>query len=339
MRKIRKITTFGLVVIGAFNFVGFIGCTEQPSPVGAPDDPEITATMFQADYKGNFNPISSDTPSPIPSMTPTIWTIEAPAIPELPKEEQLEYILNLILGNNGCSLPCWWGIYPGQSNLQDLRNILLPIGRLKNTTFFTDDGDYSFSEAINLDHVTNLSEKFISLDRWTIDFISVRLYIPEEFRGSAYYDAFEHAAETYSMKNILITYGVPSKIMVYPRSGPVEKGGGWGYHITLFYDHLGFLVVYLMEGSISIDPNKGEYIFCPDFESVVEMELIMNNPENDTGLDDLHTSLRYHNSTDNSRELSQVSDLSGQDFYDLIVNAQGKSCFESPLIAWEADFP
>src|SRR5690242_550646 len=66
-----------------------------------------------------FTPVTataSETPSPFPSPIPTLDTASA-----------RQQVLKLFETNNGCHLPCWWGIIPGKTKWDDALNILAPI--------------------------------------------------------------------------------------------------------------------------------------------------------------------------------------------------------------------
>jgi hypothetical protein len=94
-------------------------------------------------YPPTFFPsavIPTNTITPIPSQTATITavptitvtasprptsTITLTPLPTIPKDKILAKLDQLYLYNNGCKLPCWWGIKPGITTWSDARNFLM----------------------------------------------------------------------------------------------------------------------------------------------------------------------------------------------------------------------
>jgi hypothetical protein len=70
------------------------------------------------------------TPSAIPTMTRTpkpSSTVTIASIPSLEADLAEKEILNMIAGNDGCSSPCFWGIIPGITTINDAKKILLRL--------------------------------------------------------------------------------------------------------------------------------------------------------------------------------------------------------------------
>ena len=53
-----------------------------------------------------------------------IATLSFLPLPTLNPEEEQATILTLLKSNNGCDLPCWWGITPGKTTKLDTEQIL-----------------------------------------------------------------------------------------------------------------------------------------------------------------------------------------------------------------------
>ncbi|MFT3893686.1 MAG: hypothetical protein QM730_18815 [Anaerolineales bacterium] len=73
-------------------------------------------------------PTLTPTPHPTLSATQTI-------VPTLSTDEALQQIKELYKDNGGCDLPCWWGIVPGETTWEQTKQLLGPLGIMKNDYF------------------------------------------------------------------------------------------------------------------------------------------------------------------------------------------------------------
>jgi len=72
----------------------------------------------------------TQTPNFLPSMTPeSVNSIET-ILPTLSPNQKEQEVLELYLDNGGCELPCWWGIVPGETTIQDVQNRFSIIGKI-----------------------------------------------------------------------------------------------------------------------------------------------------------------------------------------------------------------
>jgi len=61
-----------------------------------------------------------------PSATATLTPLSSP-IPTLDTVSAQQHVTKLFETNNGCRLPCWWGITPGKTTWEDALKILAPV--------------------------------------------------------------------------------------------------------------------------------------------------------------------------------------------------------------------
>ncbi|MBW8012722.1 MAG: hypothetical protein FVQ83_16010 [Chloroflexi bacterium] len=107
---------------------------------------------------------TTSTPSPSPTTSPTsTLTATAPPMgtftltltpqPTLSEEEIEQKLIQYYETNGNCELPCFWGIIPGETTLQEVENELVPLSEdyFYNLSYMGMDGYYIyiFSEAIN----------------------------------------------------------------------------------------------------------------------------------------------------------------------------------------------
>jgi hypothetical protein len=71
--------------------------------------------------------VSTNTRLPTDSLPPTATLTWTP-IPTLPPHQVEETVRGLYENNGGCELPCWWGITPSETGLQEGFQILSPLG-------------------------------------------------------------------------------------------------------------------------------------------------------------------------------------------------------------------
>lgn len=60
-------------------------------------------------------------------------TTEPTASPTLTAEETLRFIEQMQRINGGCRLPCWWGITPGITTLDEARQVFTPLRHYRST--------------------------------------------------------------------------------------------------------------------------------------------------------------------------------------------------------------
>jgi hypothetical protein len=66
-------------------------------------------------------------PTQTVTQTPTVTAIPLPYIPMLPLEEAMVRIAELQETNGGCEYPCFWGITPGVSTVDEVWELMAPI--------------------------------------------------------------------------------------------------------------------------------------------------------------------------------------------------------------------
>ena len=119
--QLRRLQTMIVVVL-----FSLVGC--QPSNNVFPPTSFPSAII----PTGTFTSIPSQTATntAVPTITVTATprptsTITLTPVPTIPKDKILAKLDQLYLYNNGCKLPCWWGIEPGITTWSDARNYLM----------------------------------------------------------------------------------------------------------------------------------------------------------------------------------------------------------------------
>jgi len=252
---------------------------------------------------------STKTPTTTIAITPTHTQIFTPAGQDA--KSKVEYLLET---NGNCSLPCWWGITPGQTTWNEAEAYLTPFairipspvpGQQDDLTYYplqfpnpisNTQADYLFAEI-----AVNQSSK--------IEYISSSL------------DA--------SLASILKNIGVPSQIWleIITNFGP----GPQSFTLALFYDK-GIMIVYY--GTT----NNGDMNFiniCPSEMSEAQPQLWVWNIDTLYTFEDIGKfSLIAPLSPNRFRLLTEVSDMQPQTFYNYYVNPSTIQCIRTPWSDW-----
>ncbi|RLF31751.1 MAG: hypothetical protein DRM98_05085 [Thermoplasmata archaeon] len=205
-----------LVVIGS---ICLAGCSFLSSLTGETTQPTITPLLTVSPSLDTELP-TQISPSPSRTSTPTPWPTHTP-LPTLTAEERYVYVQERLATNGGCELPCWWGITPGESTWQEAKD------QLPHRHF-----QFWFPEVpIHYDVHLNLTE-----EDGTVQSIKVQSYC---FAC----DRFTEDWSRYSLDQVLSRYGVPSQVRII-LALPVDAGGPIYYRLYVFYNDLGFGIIY-----------------------------------------------------------------------------------------------
>ncbi len=115
-----------LQAVIVFMLVSLVGC--QPGNNFQP--PTFFPSAVIPTNTSTSTPSQTATITAMPTVTVTASprptsTITLTPLPTIPKDKILAKLDQLYLYNNGCKLPCWWGIKPGITTWSDARNFLM----------------------------------------------------------------------------------------------------------------------------------------------------------------------------------------------------------------------
>lgn len=206
--------------------------------------PEISMTplllTFTPAFNKTFTPLPTKTETPINTMTP---------------KETSETIRMLLKDNNDCSAPCFWGITPGKTSIEEAKSIFNHLGlQIASITFEGTD----FSE-ISYDLDNNLSINIsLSTKENIVENISIHVNTNLQKTG------ISREWLAYSPDTLIKRYGTPSRI---------DFGADWGprsfFSMQMYFENIDLIVQYTGEDLI---PNKkGSSQVCPltaEFETI-----------------------------------------------------------------------
>lgn len=225
-----------------------VSCNSVNTPIA------ITASELPATNTMSL-PILSQTPSftstafltqtlePIATLTP---------MPVLSQQDSESEIKELLQNDTDCKMPCFLGVIPEKTTVDELKNIFNHFG-----VPLHDYQGKGLAYAIEQSPISEVPPQAIfHIDNEVIQ--SIRVY-PNGL------NQFEWSI--YSPSSILKRFGTPSKVtfglQVIHEPTPTPWKG-W-YHMTFYYDNLGIIINYgdpeiVLDELITICPNKDKFI-------------------------------------------------------------------------------
>jgi hypothetical protein len=280
-----------------------------PKPIG-------TTTFTETETSTPITPTPTRTETPFPSITP---------LPTLANSEVQNYLTNLIQNPGSCKLPCWWGLTPGTSSWQDVKDFMFHIG-IKNIggAYHTLEKNFDIANPfIQQNIMINENDNILS----NIWFSVAGYYSPSQFQS---------IWNLYTPKKILASYGKPSRIYfsisTVNDQNPAGKKIGEGYTMWLFYDPQGFLIRYEGLGKVQ---NQNIHI-CPTlgYEAIDSLYFYLQDPTSSTLLEYMVDGFQgeFGKSGFETLPLEKATGLSIDQFMGL---ATGKiNCFDTPYSIW-----
>jgi hypothetical protein len=238
------------------------GCTQTTV------NPKISSSPTQTLLVNTVTP--THTLTPVPTVTPT-------AIPSLPVEAARARLLDLLVNNGNCRLPCLWGITPGRSTYQDAQGILAPLASISDLTFTS---LLSSPGTIDLVYAKGDSEiladiQFLYGNDGIVSHIAFQARELKEVAApgggrmsQGIFDSktFGQQVHAYRLPQVLSELGIPAAVLLQT-SGALAKYSP-GFEIVLFYPDQGLLVHYTTQMQIVGKKVHG----CPA-SAHVELEL------------------------------------------------------------------
>lgn len=208
----------------AVNTISASRVSSTPPLLSATQTPSVTATL---------TPTQITTPAPIvqPTAIETSVTIPTP-----PNDKMIsEQVLWLFETNNGCQLPCWWGITPGQTEWTIAETFLNRFDSYIKNPLATDPAYYEPliplpTDVFLIDH----TQPGILVRNGIVERIDVSIPI-----GDISPDFLAY----YMLSEFLTTYGQPTEIWLATYPGPFDNNE-LPFRVVLFYREQGITTLY-----------------------------------------------------------------------------------------------
>ncbi len=224
--------------------------------------------------------------------------------PTLTVDEKQALVRKMLQDNGGCELPCWWGIVPGQTDWQILRNRFTTYGG----TFF----NVPSTPPVDYDIFHSFTQQ---------NGIVKSIQVTGEARGG---DRFAKDWQRYSLDQVLTRYGVPSQVWLFLNPA-VEPGSGPNYGLTVAYDQPEVSIYF--EGPASIKGAKTH--ICPLFKQVRLMMLQLGPiTQSTSGAPSI-----FPEGNPFVQSLEEATGMSLETFHETFMNSNSRACLDA-LFQW-----
>jgi len=308
-----------------------VACTSQastPTPTGepmaaintvvsTPVPPTATQPMPTPVPSATFTPTPTDTPTVTPTLLPTA-TATPPAIPTPPGADVLEQVLWLYETNNGCQLPCWWGIVPGETTWDVAEQFLELFD--SNISFASNPGIINYSPEIPLP--SQIFNAVSTLPIYSVRNGVVHGILTDVAVGDKTPPGYLSA---YILSTFLATYGQPAEIRLFTYRAPFEEND-LPFFVLLIYPEQGIIAMYDDNGQLLGDVVQG----CPQKNLTSLLKLWASDS-------DLTVEQIIEGSSALRRDYRSLEEATGMDvatFYETFRHPENTTCLQTPADLW-----
>ena len=182
-----------------------------------------------ASAERNLTATLSPTPeiinTPLPKITNTTTPSQTATLPPTLTPKQADIFFKELLWNNpDCIAPCFMGITPEQTTLEEINILLIPLG-----PFYSCDLNNDKTGRCRTSHrfSTGLSITIrMSIESGIVKNLQIPVTLPEEQDGAAQQEWLAITPES-----LIKEYGIPSKVNIFADLGPTPT-----YAIDLYFD-------------------------------------------------------------------------------------------------------
>lgn len=323
--SVTKIVMASLLVI-------FAGCTissAAPSPLSEEPSGISTIVANHTLSATRTSPPATQATSPtlavtsIPSSTPT--PTAQPAATELPKAiptppgtSLTEQVLWLYETNNGCQLPCWWGITPGQTTWNTAEQFFNLFASTILSASTSSPNSRSYSPIIPLPlevfHENTVSPIYSARNGIVIH-IGTDVSMGNTPPGYL---------TQYMLSTFLTTYGQPSEVWLSTYSASYSD---LPFRVALFYPTQGIVALYSDNGI-----KQGGLVHgCPQQGPVKFLSLW------DPSMEELTFDVLKSRTSAFNVDFISLEEATGMDvitFYETFKNPGNSTCLETPAHLW-----
>jgi hypothetical protein len=243
-------------------------------------------------------------------------------------EDARARLIDLLVNNGGCRLPCFWGITPGATTNQEARIILAPLSSMSDRnvfnsesgTIYLNDGlkDNQFLR-INLAYLVNEDNVY----RVNFEARDMKKLVDELGGEYSYQDVFDSPTfgerlDFYMIHQILATNGRPSSVLLFTWGEfPPPRYGQGNFKLILLYPEQGIAVQYTTEMRV-----VGKNVEGCLANAHVEMDLFP--PGNADAFDEQLAPTAWKERLTYYKSLEEVTSLSIDDFYQIFRQSTEK---------------
>lgn len=219
-------------------------CSSSPSMItrdlGSTQTPLTSSTPSVLPFQGS-TPEASDTVTPVPTVTatrspqpkktlprPTPTPTPFPTLSLIDREASKTQVFALLENQGDCRLPCWWGLVPGKTTLEEARNRIEPLSRCVRFT-----GDFQMTGLVEYFHLVPEQYSPTGLVNTRLYFDHQRLYQIK---------ILELDWPAHEISRFLHDYGAPDEIWFQTLTD--FPGDHPPFYLFLFYPEKGILAYF-----------------------------------------------------------------------------------------------
>lgn len=288
-----------------------------------PSTPLPFATTTAPRNTSTLRPTSTHTATFIHSMTPTLTPTSTPTYTPtstfthtpswtpkntLEPTQALELAESLLETNNGCSLPCWWGLTPGKTKWSEAQQFL--------ETFTSVHVHENQGEVVGAEVDLWVSERYAGAG--LAHFYAVENGVIQSIRAAPGFSPL------YQFHPFFRQYGRPAEIWIDTFQN--ENPYGIPFGVYLYYPDLGILVAYGADAEVLDDRVRGCLGGSQDYPM-----LGLWDPQFEMGFDEAFKLFRLDPDTV-AYPIEQVSDMDVDTFYQTALSSE--VCIKTPALFW-----
>jgi hypothetical protein len=251
-------------------------------------------------------PAQSSTPSQVPSATqtlipptstvtplPTIPTLMS--LPTLNSDQAKETIQALLKESADCLAPCFWGITPSKTTLEEAKQNLAHLGIRPQYTNTLDNKEY-YDSSYTFDYGLSISLLLATKDGVVQNLV---VNITPELQQTG----VPRGWLAYSPETLIARYGIPSQAGIVVDTGPRTF-----FAMDIYFDKFDLVIQYAGYGLVASDTR-----ICPLIEQFESVRVWLGkNPENPPG---------------KAVPLEEATSLTMEEFSALMADSPEKACF------------
>lgn len=266
--------------------------------------------------------------SPSPAFTAILRDIMPEKTPLIISAEPNDITIRELYNDGVCKLPCWWGIKPGETSMQDVYRKLAHLGEFRDMTSLVDTMNhfvFTFTPPKDID--------LYDEGQWSFTLVESDGLVKGITVGATHLEPFSKP----TLAQILTTFGKPEEIWISVQEHQIDPPS---FHLDLFYPNIGILVIGKGNAkSASRTDNSINASICPQNMQTTPNNQVNNkpilfhlwNPAETLSHHELRTTrLEDEN---NYRLLNTLSaQVSEEKFYNTYIHHDATSCFD---LSWK----
>lgn len=256
----------------------------------------------------------------LPTSTATVEpTATRTSLPTLSPVEGETLLRSLLQTDENCPLPCWWGIHPGVTTWQEIEPFLESFA----SEMYRSSNPRSSLVSYELNFYFPNREA-PTTSHWALYYIEegtvsdIELNVSNSLNGSS----------TYSLRTVLGKYGAPEEVWIGTYDN--TPSGVRPFRITLIYSGRGFVVSYETRNV----RKEGEAIVGCPLEPLPLAFLWLTEEGSAITFEQARSATLHIGDDQLYLPLSEATDLTIEEFYQLFTETTGDNCLSTPAELW-----